>query len=203
MEHQHTRAAPNIRQALKIFIPFIPLLVVVLILIGVRYPQLKLENAFLNAAHRYLDTIEYDLQHIIEPYYTEVETFERYCNEVVLSLIELETTMYNACMVSNAFPYPSELKGLHQVTDALHQQVFVVQPEDTIESILSEQERAFLNEFLSDITKLKEACDVADVIHTAGALSSFHETYRYFEEKWQRDAWRTLSGTSPFDLLKP
>ena len=202
MEYPHTRIASVTRQALNFFLPFILILVIVLLAVGVRYPRLQRENAFLSEIHRQLVSIEYDLEDIIEPYYTKVETFEVHCNELVDALIELETTVDNACMVSNNFPYPNELVGLHQVTNALRRQVLVVQPEDTLENILSEQERAFLNEFLSDIIKLKEACAVEDVLHTVGALSGFKEAYRNFEEKWQLDAWRTPDGTTPFDLLK-
>ena len=196
------RMASKIRQALTVFLPFILILVIVLLGVGLRYPRLRLENEFLSAIHRHLVSIEYDLQDILEPYYTEAETFEVHCNELVVSLIELETTVENAHKVSNNFPYPNELAGLHQVTNVLCRQVFVVQPKDTLENILSEQERGFLNEFLSDIIKLKEACAVDDILHTAGALSSFKEAYRNFEEKWQLDAWRTPDGTTPFDLLK-
>ncbi len=181
-----------------------PLVAIILLLCAVWVRHAKFQKAFLFEIHNLLVVAEHELQCIVEPSYTDVESFEMHCSKLVYSLVELGTTMTNACIISDEFPFPNKLQGIAPVTEAIRVNIWKAQPEDvSCEGFVSEKEKKFLSELLNDIAMLKDACDVDRLVRTPAALNRFEETYELFGEKWQHDAFRTPTGTSPFDLLNP
>lgn len=200
MEHRHIRLASNIRQALKFIIP---LFAVALVFGGVLAQQIKVQKVFLFETYRLLAKVEHGLQRIIEPSYTDIESFTACCNKLVFSLVELEITISNGHMfVSDEIPVPDPLHGLSPITEAIQENIGIDPMEDDFSGdFISEEERMFLIELLDDVTKLKDVCNVSGSLYVPAALSKLKETYESFSEKWQHDGYRTPSGTSPFDRL--